>query len=92
MRIPEYVTCPSTKDQPIRRAKVAGHGVVSKCPNENCGKVGSIPYFLIEPGNIWPNIVFECGMDGCGAYWALTGAPPQGAIVYDEQPGHRPPV
>lgn len=88
--IPEFVTCPANSGQPTRRAKVAGHGTVEKCPH--CSRIGPIPFFLIEPGNIWPNIVFECGRNGCGAFWALGGAPPPNAIIYDEQPGHRPPV
>lgn len=85
MKIPKMVTCPDNGKQPVRRAKVAGHGMADECPNCKRHDPEGIPFFLIEPGNIWPNIVFECGMEGCGAYWALVGAPPQNAIIYDEQ-------
>ncbi len=91
-QIPDAITCPATDKQPMRRALVAGHGIVHQCPNCDRKSSEGIPYFLIEPGNIWTNIVFECGMSGCGAFWALVGSPPQGATVYDEQPAHRPPV
>ena len=84
-QIPKAVTTPATSVQPIRRALVAGHGTVTKCPNCKREQASGIPYFLLEPGNIWPNIVFECGMSGCGAFWALIGTPPQGATIYDEQ-------
>ena len=80
--IPDAVTCPAANGQPQRRAKVAGYGIADECPN--CKPDTGIPYFLLEPGNMWPNIVFECGMSGCGAFWALVGAPPQDAIIYDE--------
>lgn len=90
--IPEYVTCPANSTQSERRAKVAGHGTVEKCPKCSRKEPNGIPYFLIEPGNIWPNIVFECGRLGCGAFWALGGSPPQGATIYDEQSAQRSPV
>ena len=84
--IPDSVTCPSRiKGQPTRRAKVAGHGTVDECPNCKRTDADGILFFLIHPGNQWPNIVFECGLKGCGAFWALVGAPPANATIYDEQ-------
>ncbi len=92
-KIPSFVIAPATESQPERRCEVAGHGTLKKCPNPNCNRYdeNGMLYLLLEPGNMWPNFVIECGSTpGCGAYWAMIGAPPQGATVYDESQHYLP--
>ena len=92
--LPTEVIAPATADQPQRVCKVAGHGYMNQCINPKCERHDpeGMLFLLLEPGNVWPNIVVECGMGrGCGAFWALVGEPPINAIVYDEQSSYQQP-
>jgi len=94
LEIPTEVTAPAHSGQPQRVCKVAGHGFIKRCLNPKCQRRDpeGMLTLLLEPGNIWPNIVVECGLGrGCGAFWGMVGAPPQGVTLYDEDSAYHPP-